>query len=309
MDRTHSVPAFIRHFKAQPNILPRNSKKNSQLLKEWKELTLTDDYLFSQIMKDEEFCKLFLEMLMGIKITKVIYLEAQKEVNLFPQTKGIRMDVYLEGDNEIYNIEMQTTNKYNLVKRMRYYHSAIDVDSLLRGNPYDQLKKSYVIFICNFDLCGDGFPVYGEIGDEQIKVVYNTSAFEKAQDPRLRALLQYLSTATVTDEARPIADKVAAFKRLFPDGRPHMKYELDLYDKWREGRAEGIKEGIEQGLTQGRQEGIEIGEERGIAKGREDGILTVVYTAFEQGLSTEVIASLTHMSIEEIEKLRDTFSV
>ena len=50
-------------------------------MKEWKELTLTDDYLFSQIMKDEEFCKLFLEMLMGIKITKVIYLEAQKEVN------------------------------------------------------------------------------------------------------------------------------------------------------------------------------------------------------------------------------------
>ena len=54
-------------------------------MKEWKDLTLTDDYLFSQIMKDEDFCKLFLEMLMGIKITKVIYLEAQKEVNLFPQ--------------------------------------------------------------------------------------------------------------------------------------------------------------------------------------------------------------------------------
>ena len=72
------------------------------------------------------------------------------------------------------------------------------------------------------------------------------------------------------------------------------------------GRAEGIKEGIEQGLTQGRQEGIEIGEERGIAKGREEGLLTVIYTAFEQGLSTEVIASLTHMSIEEIERLRET---
>ncbi|MBU3850040.1 MAG: PD-(D/E)XK nuclease family transposase [Candidatus Treponema excrementipullorum] len=51
---------------------------------------------------------------------------------------------------------MQTGHKHNLVKRMRYYHSAIDVDSLLRGNPYDQLKKSYVIFICNFDLCGNG---------------------------------------------------------------------------------------------------------------------------------------------------------
>ena len=81
---------------------------------------------------------------------------------------------------------MQTGHKHNLVKRMRYYHSAIDVDSLLRGNPYDQLKKSYesqTIWKQNGR----------EIGDEQIKVVYNTSAFEKAQDPRLRALLQYLS--------------------------------------------------------------------------------------------------------------------
>ena len=290
-------------------------------MKPWKDVTLTDDYLFSQIMKDEE---LFLEMLMGIKITKVIYLEAQKEVNLFPQTKGIRMDVYLEGDDEIYNIEMQTVHKTNLVKRMRYYHSAIDVDSLLRGNPYDQLKKSYVIFICNFDLCGDGLPVYEsrtvwkqngrEIGDEQIKVVYNTSAFERAEDPRLRALLQYLSTATVTDEARPIADKVAAFKRLYPEGRPHMKYELDLYDKWCEGKAEGVKEGIEQGL----EKGIEIGENRGLIKGREEGIQQgiqqgrqesmrdIVYAAFEQGLSAEVIASLTHMPVDEVEKLRET---
>lgn len=161
-------------------------------MKPWKDVTLSDDYLFSQIMRDGEFCKLFLEMLMGIKIAKVSYLEAQKEVNLFPQTKGIRMDVYLEGDGEIYNIEMQTAHRHNLVKRMRYYHSAMDVDSLLRGNPYDRLKKSYVIFICNFDLCGDGYPVYEsrtiwkqngkETGDGQTKIVYNINAFEKAED-------------------------------------------------------------------------------------------------------------------------------
>ena len=35
------------------------------------------------------------------------------------------------------------------------------------------------------------------ISDEQIKVVYNTSAFEKAQDPRLRALLQLQHTGPV----------------------------------------------------------------------------------------------------------------
>ena len=93
-----------------------------------------------------------------------------------------------------------------------------------------------------------------------------------------------------------------------------MKYELDLYDKWREGRAEGIKEGIEQGV----EKGIEIGENRGLIKGREEGIQQgiqqgrqesmrdIVYAAFEQGLSAEVIASLTHMPVDEVEKLRKT---
>ena len=270
----------------------------------WKDLKLTDDYLFSQIMREEDFCKLFLEMLMNIKIKKVVYLEAQKEVNLFPQSKGIRMDVYLEGDGEIYNIEMQTVRKTNLVKRMRYYHSAIDVDSLLRGNPYDQLKKSFVIFICNFDLCGDGFPVYEsqtvwkqngkETGDEQVKIVYNIGAFEKADDPKLKALLRYLSTETVTDEARTLAEKVTAFKRHFPDGRPHMKYELDLYDKWCEGKEEGRKEGRQEGLSEGMQ------------KGREEGIREIVRAAFRQGYSAEAIASLTRLSVGEIEKLRET---
>ena len=135
------------------------------------------------------------------------------------------------------------------------------------------------------------------ISDEQIKVVYNTGAFEKAQDPRLRALLQYLSTATVADEARPIADKVAAFKRLFPDGRPHMKYELDLYDKWNEGRVEGIKEGIEQGL----EKGIEIGE----AKGREEGIMQTAITALKQGIPAETVASFTGLSVLEVEALKN----
>lgn len=272
----------------------------------WKDLKLTDDYLFSRIMREEDFCKLFLEMLMGIRIQKVVYLEAQKEVALFPQSKGVRMDVYLEGDGEIYNIEMQTARRTNLVKRMRYYHSAIDVDSLLRGNPYDRLKKSFVIFICNFDLCGDGFPVYEsvttwrqngkETGDGQVKIVYNMNAFEKAEDPKLKALLRYLSGGTVTDEARGLAEKVAAFKRQFPDGRPHMKYELDLYDKWCEGKEEGIKEGLSEGIRKGRDEGRK--------EGRDEGVLQTAEAALKQGVPLETVAAFTGLPQTRLEELQ-----
>ena len=269
----------------------------------WKDLKLTDDYLFSRIMREEDFCKLFLEMLMGIRIQKVVYLEAQKEVTLFPHSKGVRMDVYLEGDGEIYR-------RTNLVKRMRYYHSAIDVDSLLRGNPYDRLKKSFVIFICNFDLCGDGFPVYEsvttwrqngkETGDGQVKIVYNMNAFEKAEDPKLKALLRYLSGGTVTDETRGLAEKVAAFKRQFPDGRPHMKYELDLYDKWCEGKEEGIKEGLREGIRAGRKEGLS----EGIQKGRDEGVLRTAAAALKQGVPIETVAAFTGLPQTRLEELQ-----
>ena len=88
-----------------------------------------------------------------------------------------------------------------------------------------------------------------------------------------------------------------------------MKYELDLYDKWREGRAEGIKEGIEigeeRGIAKGREEGIEIGEERGIAKGREEGIMQTAITALKQGIPAETVASFTGLSVMEVEALKN----
>ena len=76
-----------------------------------------------------------------------------------------------------------------------------------------------------------------------------------------------------------------------------MKYELDLYDKWREGRAEGIKEGIEQGL----EKGIEIGE----AKGREEGIMQTAMAALKQGIPTKTVASFTGLSVLEVEALKN----
>ena len=72
-----------------------------------------------------------------------------------------------------------------------------------------------------------------------------------------------------------------------------MKYELDLYDKWNEGRTEGLKEGIE------------IGEERGIAKGREEGIMQTAITALKQGIPAETVASFTGLSVLEVEALKN----
>ena len=110
------------------------------------------------------------------------------------------------------------------------------------------------------------------------------NAFEKAENPKLKALLRYLSGGTVTDETRGLAEKAAAFKRQFPDGRPRMKYELDLYDKWCEGKEEGIKEGRKEG--------------------RDEGILQTAAAALKQGAPLETVAAFTGLPQTRLEELQ-----
>lgn len=53
-------------------------------MKSRKDLKVTDDYPFSQIMREVGFCKFFLEILMEIKIKKVIHFRVQKEGAILP---------------------------------------------------------------------------------------------------------------------------------------------------------------------------------------------------------------------------------
>ena len=67
-----------------------------------------------------------------------------------------------------------------------------------------------------------------------------------------------------------------------------------------EGRAKGREEGIAEGLVKGREEGIA----EGLAKGREEGLeesrREMVRKMKELGMSTEAIAKITGLSVEEI---------
>ena len=48
-------------------------------------------------------------------------------------SRGVRFDVYTQGDNRIFDIELQTANEGDLPKRARYYQGVIDVDNLPEG--------------------------------------------------------------------------------------------------------------------------------------------------------------------------------
>ncbi len=189
---------------------------------------ITNDFMFSYVMRRPEICIELLEYLFPEhRINKVRYLEADDNteadvtvevtdegIKVCPATqktimaaygkKGVRLDVYLDDGKIIYNVEMQATSVRNLPKRSRYYMGEIDANQILRGQEYDQLKPTYIIFICKFDPFGKGRYRYTfrkmcdevaglELGDEAYHVFFNTSGQEGEVSDRLKELLRYVN--------------------------------------------------------------------------------------------------------------------
>ena len=119
--------------------------------KRWEDLTLADNFIFQKFMRNEEMCKKILGEILNKKIEKVVYPEYEKTIDIRYDSKAIRLDLYVEGEDEIYNIEMQNISYAYLPQRGRYYQDLIDLDLLEKGKEYGELCQSYVIFICSFD--------------------------------------------------------------------------------------------------------------------------------------------------------------
>ena len=128
--------------------------------KNWEDLTFADDFMFHAVMKNKTICKGVVELILGIKIDHVEFLNSEQTLSLSPQSKEIRMDVFLKDSDKIINVEMQTTNKANLPKRARYYQAAADIDSTPPKTDYSELYDNYVVFICTFDPFKFNFPIY-----------------------------------------------------------------------------------------------------------------------------------------------------
>ena len=229
--------------------------------KKYEDLVITDDFMFGKVMRHPQRCGKLLEMILGVKIREVVFLEDQESMNPDYAAKGIRMDVYLEdAGNAVYNVEMQTENTGELPERSRYYQAVIDINLIKRGEDYAALKKSYVIFICTFDLFGAGRQIYHfenlcredpaiRLDDGTEKIFLNTKGRkEAASEPEevgedLWNLLGYLEGAAPCDAYTEELDKAVRAAREHREWRrEYMKLEVMRWDMRREGRAEGRTE-------------------------------------------------------------------
>ena len=231
------------------------------------ELTFTDDGMFQAVLHNPEICAELVERLLHIKVGHVEYPELEKTIKPFYSTKGVRLDVYLKDEDKIIDVELQSYPQEALGKRTRYYQSMIDMDSLMKGQDYTELKESYVLFICKKDPFfkdeenknSYGLPCYTfqnickenngvKLNDKSLKVIYNASAYEQEKDEKIKAFLHYISTNEPGEDdfSNRLSDLVEIIKDNEIFRSDYAAMNLHDWDIMRMAKREGIAEGAQQ---------------------------------------------------------------
>ena len=228
------------------------------IIKPWEDLTISDDYMFKLVMRHKRFCKKLLETILDIKIKRITYLEDEKSLKFRYAGKGIRLDVYVEGDDTIYDIEMQVRDygDTELAYRTRYYQSMLDIEALATGANYKELKKSFIIFLCPFAIL-DGkrhmytFRNYCEedkdlpLNDGATKIFLSSEGTLDDVSPAILAFLNYMKGLKVSDSfVAELDEYIKEIKAKEEERVSYMTYEMKLREAHDDGRNEERKAGI-----------------------------------------------------------------
>ena len=158
-----------------------------------------------------------------------------------------------------------------------------------------ELKPSYVIFICTFDYFEKDEPVYFfrswdvenglPLDDFSYKIVLNTACSPAKVPEKLKAFYEYINDpkkSQASELTRMIDERV----RKFNSGEwrsKYMTFEQILNERERKSFAQGHSEGLTEGAAQ---------KQREIAK-----------SMMKEGISKKIITKITGLSDEEVENL------
>lgn len=142
----------------QLTITPERKKHYKRVLAS---MTLLDDNFFNTCLQDNPDAALLIVRIV-LRKQDLVFAEdpqTQKTVKSIGH-KSVRFDLYCKSEDKIYDVEIQRQDKGAGQHRARYYSSVLDANQSFPGEDYDQLNDTYVIFITEHDIFGDGDPYY-----------------------------------------------------------------------------------------------------------------------------------------------------
>ena len=213
------------------------AKQFSIIKEEWitetTRLPITDDYIFKRVFAykgNESVLKDFLEAILKKEIQKVTI----KNPEIIPYEKGEKrglLDIKAEiNDGTMLDVEMQMKNERNTEERATEYMGKMISEQLQVGEDYQNLKKSIVIFITNYNFLkrnsyhsvgrmkfdktiedeyvNMGYEIEDEVASKYIEVHYiELPKFKKKELSKFTKLDQWMCIFTQNREGIMLAEK------------------------------------------------------------------------------------------------------
>ena len=196
--------------------------------------------------------------------------------------RDICLDIDADDDaGKEYNVEVQRADKGADRKRARYHSSILDAHLLQSGDDFSDLPETFVIFITENDVIGDGLPLYtvdrqitntGKPFDDCEHIIYVNGADKDASTALGKLMHDFFCTDPDDMHYKELADKVRYFKEDEKGVAAMCKVMEDM-------RNEAAKTAVEKDRTKNALEML------------------------ADGLSIEKVAQYSQLAIERVKEL------
>lgn len=268
-----------------------------------------------------------------IKIQKLLESESNQEDE---DGKQNRVDLLTENDKgALFIIEVQNNTEFAYFQRMLFGTSKLVTEYINRGQGYQNIRKIYSVNIVYFNLGNGTDVVYhgktefrgihnGELlrlspfQRQKFKVdavsnlypeyyILKVNDFNKWSKVPLEQWIYFLNTGDIPAEATAPGLKEAREKlrieRMSKSELAAYYHHLDNVVVLRDNIITARGEGKIEGFAEGREEGLKKGRAEGRAEGRTEERLKNAKAMKRKGIATNMIAEITGLDEEEIEKL------
>ena len=279
-------------------------------------LPLTDDYIFKRVFAykgNESVLKDFLEALLKIEIKGIKITNPE----IIPYEKGEKrglLDIKAEiNDGTMLDVEMQMKNERNTEERATEYMGKMISEQLQVGEDYQNLKKSIVIFITNYNFLkrnsyhsvgrmkfdktiedeyvNMGYDEEDELASKYIEVHYiELPKFKKKELSKFTKLDQWMCIFTQNKEGIMLAEKEnKEIKRAINT--------LDFLSK-------DPKERERHNSIIMAEYNRLVSEHNFFEDGKKEGKIEIAKKMLKEKVPIEMIEKFTELSKEEIEKIK-----
>lgn len=306
------------------------------------------DWAIKSILRDKanfDILEGFLTALLGydVKIINLLESEGNQE---HENDKYNRVDLLAEDDKgSRIVIEVQVNREVHYLERLLYGSSKLVVETMLRGDEYEKVKKVISVSILYFNY-GDGKDDYVYYGSTEFRGIHSHTPLklrkkiegiyrhvesreifpeyylievEKFQDiiaSDLDEWIYFLKNERLKDDFKAkniqkAGQKLEIMKMPLKERKGYYRYLEDLAIE-KDIITNTLEEGREEGLKIGMEEGLKIGLEEGHKKGLEEGRKKEKYQTALIMLGKNVppadIVVFTGLTIEEIERVKKDFT-